>query len=91
MRLAETHHGHSCPVPKILLIQDDPDTVKNICEALFSAFMQQDTTNPGESTIVSAVIAMGRSLRLRAVAEGVETLEQLMFHRALQCDEAQVF
>jgi len=55
------------------------------------SFIHQNSTTPDDSTIVSAVIAMGRSLKLRVVAEGVETLEQLMFLRALQCDEAQGF
>jgi len=32
---------------------------------------------------------MARSLKLRVVAEGVETLEELSFLRAHQCDEAQ--
>jgi predicted signal transduction protein with EAL and GGDEF domain len=32
---------------------------------------------------------MGRSLNLRVVAEGVETLEELTFLQAHQCDEVQ--
>jgi len=55
------------------------------------SFIHQNTTTPDESTIVSAVIAMGRSLKLRVVAEGVETLEELMVLQDLQCDEAQGF
>jgi len=55
------------------------------------SFIHQDTADPDESTIVSAVIAMGRSLRLRVVAEGVETLEELMVLQGLDCDEAQGF
>jgi EAL domain-containing protein (putative c-di-GMP-specific phosphodiesterase class I) len=34
---------------------------------------------------------MGRSLKLRVVAEGVETQGELAFLRARQCDEAQGF
>lgn len=32
---------------------------------------------------------MGRSLKLRVVAEGVETEQELVFLQAQQCDEAQ--
>jgi diguanylate cyclase (GGDEF)-like protein/PAS domain S-box-containing protein len=55
------------------------------------SFIHQDTADPDESTIVRAVIAMGQSLRLRVVAEGVETLEELMVLQGLDCDEAQGF
>jgi diguanylate cyclase (GGDEF)-like protein/PAS domain S-box-containing protein len=53
------------------------------------SFVRQITTAPDETTIVTAVISMGRSLKLRVVAEGVETQEELVFLQAQQCDEAQ--
>ena len=53
------------------------------------SFVRQITTTPDETTIVTAVISMGRSLKLRVVAEGVETQEELAFLQAHQCDEAQ--
>jgi diguanylate cyclase (GGDEF)-like protein len=39
--------------------------------------------------IVSAVIAMGLSLKLRVVAEGVETAQQLAFLKSQRCAEGQ--
>lgn len=45
----------------------------------------------GEATIVSAVIGMGNSLKLRVTAEGVETREQLAFLQAEHCEEGQGF
>jgi diguanylate cyclase (GGDEF)-like protein/PAS domain S-box-containing protein len=53
------------------------------------SFVRQITTAPDETTIVTAVISMGRSLKLRVVAEGVETRRELEFLQAQQCDEAQ--
>jgi EAL domain-containing protein (putative c-di-GMP-specific phosphodiesterase class I) len=53
------------------------------------SFVRQITTIPDETTIVAAVISMGRSLKLRVVAEGVETQAQMQFLRAHECDEAQ--
>jgi len=53
------------------------------------SFVRQITTTPDETTIVAAVISMARSLKLRVVAEGVETREELAFLQAHQCDEAQ--
>ncbi len=53
------------------------------------SFVRQITTSPDETTIVTAIISMGRSLKLRVVAEGVETPEELAFLQAHRCDEAQ--
>jgi diguanylate cyclase (GGDEF)-like protein/PAS domain S-box-containing protein len=53
------------------------------------SFVRRITTAPDETTIVTAVISMARSLKLRVVAEGVETLKELEFLEAHQCDEAQ--
>jgi diguanylate cyclase (GGDEF)-like protein/PAS domain S-box-containing protein len=53
------------------------------------SFIRQISTAGDDTAIVTAVIAMARSLKLRVVAEGVETLEELAFLRAHQCDEAQ--
>ena len=53
------------------------------------SFVRQITTSPEETTIVTAVISMGRSLKLRVVAEGVETREELAFLREHDCEEAQ--
>src|SRR4029077_707054 len=55
------------------------------------SFVRQITTTPDETTIVTAVISMGRSLKLRVVAEGVENQEELTFLQAHHCDEAQGF
>ena len=55
------------------------------------SFVRQITTAPNETSIVTAMISMGRSLNLRVVAEGVETQTELAFLQARQCDEAQGF
>jgi diguanylate cyclase (GGDEF)-like protein/PAS domain S-box-containing protein len=53
------------------------------------SFVAQITAARDDASIVIAVISMARSLKLRVVAEGVETLEQLAFLQAHECDEAQ--
>ena len=53
------------------------------------AFVSDAPTDESDAAIVSAVIGMARSLKLRVVAEGLETEEQLTFLRRLGCDEAQ--
>jgi diguanylate cyclase (GGDEF)-like protein/PAS domain S-box-containing protein len=53
------------------------------------SFVGRLGTTADDASIVRAVIGMAQSLRLRVVAEGVETLEQSDFLQALACDEAQ--
>jgi diguanylate cyclase (GGDEF)-like protein len=53
------------------------------------SFVRQISNAGDDTTIVKAVIGMARGLKLRVIAEGVETLEELAFLRAYRCDEAQ--
>jgi EAL domain-containing protein (putative c-di-GMP-specific phosphodiesterase class I) len=53
------------------------------------SFVRQIGDGEGDTAIVAAVIGMARSLKLRVVAEGVETLEELLFLQAQKCDEVQ--
>ena len=52
-------------------------------------FIGNVTTEPDAVTLVKTMITLGHDLRLRVVAEGVETNEQLEILRELGCDEWQ--
>ena len=52
-------------------------------------FIADLTPAPDDAAITRAIISMGHSLRLRVIAEGVESREQLEFLRMLNCDAAQ--
>ncbi len=60
------------------------DTVK-----IDRAFIVEVTQNPDDAAIASAIIAMAHSLRMKVVAEGVETEAQLHFLRNRHCDQMQ--
>jgi predicted signal transduction protein with EAL and GGDEF domain len=53
------------------------------------SFVRDMTRNSGNASIVKAVIALGHSLGLEVVAEGVEDREQALYLRALNCDAMQ--
>ena len=55
------------------------------------SFIRDLMMNPDDVSIVRAIISLAHSLRLRVVAEGVETAEQLEFLRNLGCDQYQGF
>ena len=56
---------------------------------LDKSFVRDLESDPGDRALASAVIAIGRALGLRVVAEAVETLGQQTLLRELGCDEAQ--
>jgi len=55
------------------------------------SFVQDVDRDPSSATIVQAIVAMGSSLGLNVVAEGVETSQQLRQLRRMGCHEMQGF
>jgi len=55
------------------------------------SFVRDIVTETDDATIVTALIGMGKNLKQRVIAEGVETCEQLTFLKDHHCDEAQGF
>jgi EAL domain-containing protein (putative c-di-GMP-specific phosphodiesterase class I) len=53
------------------------------------SFIKEISSSQDDSTIVSAIINMGRNLRRRVIAEGVETRVQHEFLLSQHCDEGQ--
>lgn len=53
------------------------------------SFVQDISRNADNATIAEAIIALGKSLRLNVIAEGVETEEQAFFLRGRGCDHVQ--
>ena len=54
-------------------------------------FVEQMTARPEDASIVRAIISLAHSLRLKVIAEGVETPEQLRLLAELGCDQYQGF
>ncbi|HEY9694965.1 MAG TPA: EAL domain-containing protein [Oculatellaceae cyanobacterium] len=53
------------------------------------SFVRELKDNLQDIAIISAIIALGRGLNLRIIAEGVETEEQLELLRRLDCEQIQ--
>ncbi|HRP95547.1 MAG TPA: EAL domain-containing protein [Rhodocyclaceae bacterium] len=53
------------------------------------SFVRDMTTNAGNASIVRAIVALGHSLGLEVVAEGVEVAGQARYLRSLNCDTMQ--
>lgn len=53
------------------------------------SFIRDLVNDRDDAALVKAIIAMAHSLKIRVVAEGVETFDQLDFLRAQDCDQYQ--
>ncbi|KFN51516.1 bifunctional diguanylate cyclase/phosphodiesterase [Arenimonas composti] len=50
------------------------------------SFVREITTRASDAVIAETIVSLGKSLRLRVIAEGVETEAQFEFLRGLGCD-----
>jgi diguanylate cyclase (GGDEF)-like protein/PAS domain S-box-containing protein len=55
------------------------------------SFVREITNDPDSAAIANAIIAMAHSMRLRVIAEGVETMGQLALLHRRGCDQIQGF
>jgi len=53
------------------------------------SFVSEVTSDPDDAALVTGIIALAHSLRLKVVAEGVETTEQRDFLLRCDCDSFQ--
>ena len=60
------------------------DTLK-----LDRSFVNGAATDPDDAALVTAIVTLAHNLRLKVVAEGIETEAEVNFLRLLKCDEGQ--
>ncbi|MBF0129794.1 MAG: EAL domain-containing protein [Alphaproteobacteria bacterium] len=53
------------------------------------SFVRDIPTNSDDVAIVKAIVSLAKSLGLKIVAEGLETIEQIRFMRGLECEQGQ--
>jgi EAL domain-containing protein (putative c-di-GMP-specific phosphodiesterase class I) len=53
------------------------------------SFVRDLSIDSNDAALVSAIISLGRSLKLNIIAEGIETQDQLDFLKANHCEEGQ--
>jgi EAL domain-containing protein (putative c-di-GMP-specific phosphodiesterase class I) len=73
--------GYSC----LSYLRDLPSNALKIDQS----FVQKLPGHNGAGAVARAIVALGRSLGLRVVAGGIETLEQEDFLKSIWCDEGQ--
>jgi EAL domain-containing protein (putative c-di-GMP-specific phosphodiesterase class I)/CheY-like chemotaxis protein len=56
---------------------------------LDASFVKDATSDPDDAALVMAIITLAHNLRLKVIAEGIETEDQLSFLKLLRCDEGQ--
>jgi EAL domain-containing protein (putative c-di-GMP-specific phosphodiesterase class I) len=56
---------------------------------LDASFVKDATRDPDDAALVMAIITLAHNLRLKVIAEGIETEDQFAFLRLLRCDEGQ--
>jgi predicted signal transduction protein with EAL and GGDEF domain len=81
MRIGRLSHFRSCK-PPLSISHLKEGTIDRV-------FISELANRPEDASSVRAIVSLAHSLRLKVVAEGVETPAQLEFLKAIGCDEYQ--
>ena len=55
------------------------------------SFVRDATSDQDDAALVMAIVTLAHNLRLKVIAEGVETEDQLLLLRKLECENGQGF
>ena len=68
-----------------------PLDILKIDQSFVSDITSNDNNHNNDTNIINAIVSMGNGLKLKVIAEGIETETQFAFLQAINCEDGQGF